>query len=284
MVRGTIVMDGGYVCRSPLLCLSPGTAMLVRRSVVLAGVVMSMATARAMAQQPTPLVPLPADTTAVLIGRVSDSAGVAIGAAHIRLMQADSAQMATSDSGLFQFTGLSSGLILFSVRRFGYEPMTFSVQLKPGKTHRVKVMLVPSTQPLPAIAVNDTMSHWLDMFNERRAHHPGTFLTRTDFMRHDPRTSSDILRSVPGVAVGYSASGNRVVFTRTSTRRCQATMYIHGSPFSGGIDDIPVDDIEALEVYVGVSQIPPELDRGGKNLCAVINVWTRDPRKPPDPA
>src|SRR4051812_43883630 len=110
MVRGTIVMDGGYVCRSPLLCLSPGTAMLVRRSVALAGVVMSIATARAMAQQPTPLVPLPPDTTAVLIGRVSDSAGVAIGAAHIRLMQADSAQMATSDSGLFQFTGLSSGL------------------------------------------------------------------------------------------------------------------------------------------------------------------------------
>jgi hypothetical protein len=258
--------------------------MLFRRSVAFAGVMMSIAVARVTAQQPASPTAPPVDTTAVLIGRVSDSAGVAIGAAHIRLLQADSAQMATTDSGLFQFTGLASGLIMFSVRRFGYEPMTFSVQLKPGKTHRVKVLLIPTTQPLPAVAVSDTMSHWLDAFNERRAHHPGTFMTRTDFMKRDPKNSSDILRLVPGVAVGYSASGNRVVFTRTTNRRCQATMYIHGSPFSGGIDDIPVEDIEALEVYVGVSEIPPELDRGGKNLCAVINVWTRDPRKPPDPA
>jgi hypothetical protein len=227
---------------------------------------------------------VPRDSAATLLGRVADSAGAAISGAHVTLLQSDSATTVTSDSGAFRFAALAPGPNLFSVRRFGFEPMTFTVVLKAAKTHSIKVVMEPSSQALPAVAVSDTgpTTHWLDAFNERRAHHPGTFLTRKDFAKRDPKNGSDVLRMVPGVAVGTGPGGNRVVFTRTSSRRCVATMYIHGSPFSGQIDDIPVDDIEAIEVYVGVSEIPPELDRGGRNVCAVINVWTRDPRRPPE--
>ena len=35
-------------------------------------------------------------------------------------------------------------------------------------------------------------------------------------------------------------------------------MFVHGTPYSGVLDDFSADDIEALEVYVGVSEIPPE--------------------------
>jgi hypothetical protein len=37
-------------------------------------------------------------------------------------------------------------------------------------------------------------------------------------------------------------------------------------------------------VYVGISEIPPELDNNGKGICGAIVVWTRDPRKPLSPA
>jgi hypothetical protein len=234
--------------------------------------------------QRAPVVAVHRDSAAVLLGRLSDSSGAAISGAHVTLMQGDSATTVTSDSGMFRFAALAPGPNLFSVRRFGFEPLTVTVMLKPATTHNIKVVMEPSSQALPAVAVSDTgpTTHWLDAFDERRAHHPGTFLTRKDFAKRDPKNGSDILRMVPGVAVGTGPGGNRVVFTRTTTRRCMATMYIHGSPFGGQIDDIPVDDIEAIEVYVGVSEIPPELDRGGRNLCAVINVWTRDPRRPPE--
>ena len=44
----------------------------------------------------------------------------------------------------------------------------------------------------------------------------------------------------------------------------------------------PADDIEALEIYVGISEIPAELDKNGKGICGVIVVWTRDPNKRAD--
>ena len=34
-------------------------------------------------------------------------------------------------------------------------------------------------------------------------------------------------------------------------------MFVHGLPYSGNFDDFIADDIEALEVYVGISEIPP---------------------------
>ena len=66
-------------------------------------------------------------------------------------------------------------------------------------------------------------------------------------------------------------------------RTCVPTMYVHGMPYSGTLDDFIADDIEALEVYVGVSEIPPEFDKNGKgHLRTSIVVWTRDPRKAAD--
>ena len=63
-------------------------------------------------------------------------------------------------------------------------------------------------------------------------------------------------------------------------RTCVPTMFVHGMPYSGMLDDFVADDIEALEVYVGISEIPPELDKNGKGICGAIVVWTRDPRRP----
>jgi len=58
-------------------------------------------------------------------------------------------------------------------------------------------------------------------------------------------------------------------------------MFVHGMPYSGMLDDFVADDIEALEVYVGVSEITPEFDKIGRGVCGVIVVWTRDPGKKP---
>jgi hypothetical protein len=40
------------------------------------------------------------------------------------------------------------------------------------------------------------------------------------------------------------------------------------------LDDIPVDDIEAIEVFRNLAEIPPEFG-GPDALCGVVAVWTR---------
>ena len=221
--------------------------------------------------------------SSVLIGRISDSVGVAISAAQISVLPGNHRWTVTSDSGMFRFDGLAAGANLFAVRRFGFEPMTFTAVLKPAKMHRVKVVMSESSQRLPAVTVTDSApaARWLDAFNARRAKRVGTFITRAEFQRWEPKTSMDILRSVPGVEIARIRGVNRVIFTRTASHRGAATMYVHGSPFGGQIDDFPVEDIEAIEIYKGVSEIPAEFDRIGRDVCAVINIWTRDPGKPP---
>ncbi len=55
-------------------------------------------------------------------------------------------------------------------------------------------------------------------------------------------------------------------------------MFVHNMAYSGTLDDFSAEDIEAVEVYVGTSEVPAELDKNGKGVCGAIVVWTRDPR------
>jgi hypothetical protein len=258
-------------------------------------VVLLLGAASLCAQTPPPAptppsLPLSADSgrpeyPATLIGRVTSGAGLALAGAEITLAHSDKLHSITDDSGGFHITGLPPGTNVFNVRRLGYEPASFTAILKSGKTHRATFSLTEAPHTLPTVAVSDTTvkTHWLDIFETRRSTHHGTFITRDEIVRRNARTGTDIVRTVPGVRVQplRGNSGFQVTMTRGGgARPCIPTMFYHNSPYSGTIDDFSADDIEALEVYVGISEIPPELDKNGKGICGAIVVWTRDPRKP----
>jgi hypothetical protein len=228
-------------------------------------------------------------TPAALIGHVVDSTGVGVAGAEITLTKSDRVHVITGDSGEFRITGLTPGTLVFNVRRIGFESASFTAVLKPGKTHRASFPLTPTAQNLPTVAVNDTASktHWLDQFARRKTTNRGTFITRPEIEKRGARTGTDIVRTIPGVRLAplRGGAGYQVIMNRGSgARPCVPTMFVHGMPYSGMLDDFVADDIEALEVYVGVSEIPPEFDKIGRGVCGVIVVWTRDPGKkgPPD--
>lgn len=221
-----------------------------------------------------------------LIGRVTDSAGVGLVGAEITLFHSEAVRTITGDSGQFRLAGLIPGTSVFNVRRLGFEPASFTAVLRSGRTHRATMVLTASPHPLATVAVSDTAStsHWLDAFDRRKTNSRGTFFTREDIVRKGARMGTDIVRSVPGVRLApiRGGGGNQVIMNRgAGARTCIPSMYVHGMPYSGMLDDFNADDIEALEVYVGVSEIPPEFDKNGKGICGVIVVWTRDPRKAP---
>jgi len=225
---------------------------------------------------------------AVLIGRVIDSAGVGLSGAEISLFQSENLRVVSDDSGSFRFPGIPAGTRVFNVRRLGFEPASFTAVLKPGKTHRATMTLTATAHALPTVAVADTAlkTHWLDQFERRRSSSRGTFITREEIVRKNARSGTDIVRSVPGIRLAAlrGGAGNQVIMTRgAGARTCVPTMFVHGMPYSGMLDDFVADDIEALEVYVGISEIPPELDKNGRGICGAIVVWTRDPRKPLTP-
>jgi hypothetical protein len=234
----------------------------------------------------------PADSTrrdslpAVLIGRVVDSSGAGLAGAEITLVKSDKFRIITGDSGVFRIAGLPAGTDVFNVRRIGYESASFTAVLKPGRTHRATMTLTASAQPLPRVDIADTatQSHWLDQFERRKSSNRGTFITRDQIVRSGARIGTDVLRTVPGVRIVplRRGVGNQVVMNRgAGTRTCTPSMFVHGLPYSGTLDDFLADDIEALEVYVGVSEIPPELDKNGRGICGAIVIWTRDPAKRP---
>jgi carboxypeptidase family protein/TonB-dependent receptor-like protein len=245
------------------------------------------------AQQPTqagaPDSSIKRDSTpAVLVGRVVDSLGTGVPNAEITLNKSDKVHVITGDSGEFRITGLPPGTVVFNVRRIGFESASFTAVLKPGKTHRASFPMTANAQNLPTVAVSDTASktHWLDQFSRRKTTNRGTFITRTEIEKRGARTGTDIVRTVPGVRLAplRGGAGYQVIMNRGSgARACIPTMFVHGMPYSGMLDDFVADDIEALEVYVGVSEIPPEFDKIGRGVCGVIVVWTRDPGKKPPP-
>lgn len=223
---------------------------------------------------------------AVLIGKVTDSLGIGLPGAELTLFHSDKVHTITGDSGDFRIAGLPPGTNVFNVRRLGFEPASFTALLKPGKTHRATLKLSATAHELPTVAVADTAikSHWLDQFDRRRGTNPGVFFTRADIERKNARMGTDIVRNVPGIRLVpvRGGSGNKVTMTRgAGARACYPQMFYHNTPYSGELDDFIAEDIEAIEVYVGVSEIPPELDKGGRGICGAIVVWTRDPKKRP---
>jgi hypothetical protein len=216
--------------------------------------------------------------TAKLLGTVTDTAGVRLSRAEVWLVALSTLRTITNDSGEFELAGLPAGSITLGVRRLGYESATFTAILKPGRTHRGTFPLTPSAQALSEVKVQDTVSSWLSLFEQRRSMHKGSFITRRDFEKDNLRIASDILRRVPGIEVVPTRSGTAIAANRGfGARTCRPQLYVHQTPYSGNFDDFTPDDIEALEVYVGISEIPPDLITMGRPICAAIVIWTREP-------
>lgn len=250
----------------------------LRRYVLACGVAGVLTLRPAAAQTPQAT----AAPTAKLIGTVTDTSGARLSRAEVWLVAVSTVRTISNDSGHFELPGLPAGEITLGVRRLGYESATFTAHLKPGKTHRATFPLTPSAQTLAEVNVRDTASAWLSLFNTRQATHRGTFITRRDFEKENLRIASDILRLVPGVQILPTRTGTQVQMSRgAGARRCIPQLYVHQTPYSGNFDDFNPDDIEALEVYVGISEIPPDLVTLGRPICGAIVIWTREPAKKP---
>ena len=199
-------------------------------------------------------------------------------------------------SGGFALRAPAPGSYFLYVARTGYTPLVDGLfDLGAGGALDIRVGLSPSPVALePLIVDAEAEESHLERvgFYERAARGLGTFLLREDVERAAVDKLTDALRTVPRVEVmsarpviGPEAELNPEVLINRGTEHCSPTLYVDGAVVQFGSpeggrgrpvrpdDYVHAFDVEAIEVYTRLTEIPLGLDATGE--CGIIVIWTR---------
>jgi hypothetical protein len=249
-----------------------------------------------LAQHPVP--------TATLEVKVTDAeSGAPIAGAQIRLRER-AAGGVTDAQGVLRLPALAPGADDALVRLLGYGPALSRIELRAGDTTRVAVQLRRVPAELAEVRVAADREPWRSLpgWEDRRRVGLGHAITRADIERLGPTKSIELMRQVPGVRLLPIGADRYVIrMSRAAGGGCQPHVYLDGvkvmneitvgppppppgvmrrpaSPArvtQGSIlETIQPESIEAIEVFTGASQIPPQYNQTG-SMCGVVLVWLK---------
>jgi hypothetical protein len=226
---------------------------------------------------------------------VSATTGAPVAGVLLRLRTIPEASVMTDRSGRAAFLGVPKRMEGIEATHADFEPHSEVLLLASGDFNGVSLTL--PLQPrgitrLSPVAVSATAPSKAPGLEGRRTAGRGHFIDRREIDRAKPRATMELLRRVPGLRVERQGSQVRVRSRRAGD--CEMLMYLNGMPIynemapgvrqSRGptpvvsvVDQIPPDMLEAVEVYLGPSETPPQYSRGGAN-CGAILLWTRSTR------
>lgn len=220
----------------------------------------------------------------------------------------------SDDSGRFAIQLPRAGTFRLRIARIGYGPETTEpFEVQPGQTLALQLFVQQRPVSLDAVRVTErtTMrgTGGLDGFELRRLRGLGKFITRADIEQMAPVVFLDIIGGVPGVRIVPVSHGRQIVrmnraapLLRTGVLRnaesnealgeegivaennCPVIFYLDGVRLNNTNDSsldrvevvyqLPVQLIEAIEVYRGAAELPAEYG-GSDARCGVVAVWTR---------
>ena len=211
--------------------------------------------------------------------------------ATLRLRTIPQAVLVTDSLGRGAFEGVPKRTEGIEVVHAEFEPRAEVLLLGDGDFDDVSVTLTlkpRSVTHLRTVAVRAEAPSKAPGLEVRRSTGRGRFIDRQEIDRIKPRATTEILRRVPGLRVETAGSQVRIRSRRAGD--CEMLLYLdgmpvynelaagtrrsRGTPVVSVIDRIPPDMLEAIEVYVGPSETPPQYSRGGAN-CGAILIWTR---------
>ncbi|HJQ21367.1 MAG TPA: carboxypeptidase regulatory-like domain-containing protein [Gemmatimonadaceae bacterium] len=217
-----------------------------------------------------------------VLGKVATSDSTAVPMVAVQL---DDAVTVTDSVGTFEFRGVAGGAHVLRARRLGFTPYSSVITTSDTADVTLRVTLDAVPRRLVRIEVAghamDVPFYLQDVYR-RGLRGSGVFITREDIVARNPLHTRELLEGIPGIHVGE----NRIVFNRCSDAETgfgsthpPVQVYIDGnratmlSPDPNDAMELvnPVD-IQAMEVYHGVSQIPAEFLN---DACVVIAIWTR---------
>lgn len=186
----------------------------------------------------------------------------------------------TDRDGRFRFTDLQSGSLIIETGHLAYTTRIDTIAIVGETEVRLQIRLVQGAIELPPITV-ETFARRLDEagFFRRRDRGTGSFLTREQIQDHRVEVLGDLFSRVPGLRRVIRSDGSSRIDSRGGTlmSRCDIQYFMDGILVEmdyAGIDGIPIQTIEGIEIYRGSSQVPAEFDRG-RAMCGAVVIWTR---------
>lgn len=225
--------------------------------------------------------------SATLVGIVRDSAGHPVPGVEVWLRGSD-LYTHTTDNGGFRLVGARPGAAKVAVRRMGFEPTTFDLELRAGQIDSLVVSLTMVATSLAGVNVEEERmtrsKRLLAGFWDRRSRGFGHYVTRDEIEARDAHDFTDIVRMTPGVSISTVGGRRSIRFSRHAGVRgdCPPQYFVDGIRVENASpDEFPPQDVEALELYAGVATIPPQFAPRsftiGVKTCGAIVIWTRLP-------
>ncbi len=221
--------------------------------------------------------------TGAITGIVRDKAGTHL--ANVEVSAPKLSLITHTDSlGRFKFLRLAPGTFDVSFRRLSYTPLVVSLEVTPGDTTDVDLTLDAAAEALPTVVVQGAKEHSrdLDGFEDRRRQGLGHYVTRADIQNRDPLLLSDMMRTVPGTMLTPTNILGRMVLKFSRSPSCTPNYFIDGLFVPNfNIDDMPVRDVEGIELYAGFAGLPGQFAKQmpGSKVCGTVVIWTRIPGK-----
>jgi hypothetical protein len=216
-------------------------------------------------------------------GLVTDSAGRPLGSADVSI-SARRLLTRTDDQGRFSFGNLDPGEVEIGVRRLGFEPAKVFLMVTVVAIDSVTVKLVAQAYELEGVDVSagaKRRREGIEDFYRRRVRGMGVYFTRADIISRNASRPSDMVRSTPGVQLVRTRSGQGIRFmtSQGQRRECIPVIWVDGQRANGlELDDIPIHDIEGIELYQGPSTTPMQFSQATSvATCGTIVVWSRPP-------
>lgn len=206
----------------------------------------------------------------------------------------------TDSTGHFELRDVARGTWHIEIRFFGHAPYSESVSLNDSDTVSVSINLTPAPVSLSGVIVTargEELPFQLRDFARRRELGGGKFFTRKQLERSGAQTLETFLRARVGgfsfvrLPNGRTAlAGKRANELTLSPRRprvdgledrCYVQVFINGQktyqyispPFQPpSLDEFPITDLSAIELYRGAADTPTELS-GPSAACGTLAIW-----------
>jgi hypothetical protein len=228
----------------------------------------------------------------VLSISVRDSLGRSIAGAEL-LVEGTGVRGVTDERGEIRFTAVRGGPATVRIRRLGFQPMAIDVIVDQRVPATSIVTLTPIAYRLAPIVVKGGMNYTGRMagFYQRRDLGIGHFVSREKLEHDNPTQLTDVFRRLPGVQITSTRFIRNAIRFRGNGGSCWPLVWLDGAPLPTAefdLDFLAPSSIEGIEVYSGISQIPPQfMGSRGLGSCGVIVVWSREgerrqkkPKKP----
>jgi hypothetical protein len=200
--------------------------------------------------------------------------------ARVQLQRHGDPAVVTTDSlGRYRLSNVPLGPQVVEVRRVGYMPRQFSVNVRAGENRATDLHLTPVVT-LDSVRVVARRTVYREFESRAKLASFGRFLRAEDIERKRPLLTSDLVRQLPGFTVVRPTTSDldaKVVQSRgtsswNDSTPCLANIVIDGVPHQQ-INWIDPYSIGAMEIYTGTGTAPVQY----QSPCGTILIWTKRP-------